>query len=109
MLVTLNLLVVEHFCREQDYGDMACGRVLLQCRTELHSVHLRHHHVAHHDVGNVFDCHLQSFLSVGTLHDVVFVGEGGSDIFPDVNVVVDYQQLGLIDAGCVIGRADAMG
>jgi len=78
MLVALYLLVVEHFCREQDYGDMACGRVLLQCRTELHSVHLRHHHVAHHDVGDVFDCHFQSFLSVGALHDVVFVGEGGN-------------------------------
>lgn len=86
---SLHLLLLRTACGEQDDGDVAGDIVVLYLPAELQSVHDGHHNVGDDDVGNALMGQPQSALTVGGLHDIVFVGEDRAQILSHILVVVD--------------------
>ena len=79
---------------------MAGDHVFLDVLAEFQSVHHGHHHVRHNQVGHLFVGHLQSFLSVSSLADVVFVFEYMPQVGAYVGIVVHDEQC----VAVVVGR-----
>ena len=63
--------------------------VILQPVTEFKSVHLRHHHVADNDIGDIVNRDVPSFLPVCRFEKAIFCFEVSFYISPDVGIIFD--------------------
>ena len=70
---------------------MTGGDIILHETAKLQTVHHRHHHIAYHQLGNIFLCHSQSLLTVLCFHHIILPGEYRPLIRPHARIVIDYQ------------------
>ena len=88
MFVAGDTLFVECSRCEQYHGDVTCGRGLFQSATQFKAIHLRHHHVAHHQVGDIQFRHLQSHYAVRRSKHAIMRFEQRASHLANVVVVV---------------------
>ena len=78
---------------------MAGANVLLEDSGEFDTIHSRHHDVADDDVGNMFQSQGHAFLAILCLENLEVVAERVGDVLPDVGIVLDDEECGLLVLG----------
>ena len=61
--------------------------------TELVAIHPGHHDITDNNIGQLFCCHLQTFLTIFCLLYAVVVCQAIGDIHAHVTIIIDDQQL----------------
>ena len=78
---------------EQDDWNIADVAVALDVLEHRDSIHLRHHHIAYHEVVLAGEQHLQTLLAVAGMLKAVPVAQFGLDILGNLVVIVNYQDI----------------
>ena len=84
---------------EQDHRDPVQLRILLEGLTQGKAVHFRHHHVGDHQVGEQVAGGGETRDAVGGFFDAVSRFQVPADEHPDVRLVIDHQDGGLVSSG----------
>ena len=61
--------------------------ILLYEAAELNTIHDRHHNVTDNNIGNIFLCQFQAFLTIDSGYDLIVSMKGRSDVFTDIVVI----------------------
>ena len=87
-------LLVESAGREHQHRYMRCGYLRFQMPQTLKAIHHGHHHIAHHQVGHIFQRHPQAVGSVCCRKHLIIGRECLTQQFQQVAVVFNHQHYG---------------
>lgn len=76
---------------QQDNGHMVGAGVGFELLEQCQTVHLWHHHIAHHEVGHIVENHFHGLGSVGCCRYTIDTREMVFDVFTQFGIVVHHE------------------
>ena len=86
---------------QHDHRDLRNLRIILDPFQESETIHLRHHHIAHHQVVVLRQQHLQTLFAVGGMIKLIAAAKFVNDIVSYLLVIIYHKYLELAEAAFV--------